>query len=129
MSDVAVNPDTKFIFTMTTKVEIPAKELSWVLIGAIEQGFGWFGWPTNGRGRGMTIDEYFLEDGYIDLPYLDEEDEWVEGRITVQWMVNAVQKFFTGRNISSWEQYEEIQDAATDDCILQIAVFGEVIYG
>lgn len=130
MSKLEERQNMKFGFQMVTNVEVPARELSWVLIGAIETGFGWFGWPTNGGGRGMTIDEYFLEDGYIDLPYLDPKtDEWSKGAITIDAMVDAVKQYFTLRGISSWEQYEHIQDAATDDSILQIATFGEVIYG
>lgn len=111
------------------EVEVSDERIKDVLIGAFEGGSNYWYWITDQSHKGHPADVIMdHEDGWVKIKD-DEEGCMGEFTLTKQALYDGLQKMANQYAFHFNDVMEENDDAVTADVLLQMALFGELVYG
>jgi hypothetical protein len=119
--------------TVNIPKEITARDIETIIVNGFEGGIGyWAGlkkdelWDDKPSGvpSSMWATKLILEDKEVILYDRENPEEWAA--LTLEKLINGIQLNYNRRN---WDCDIENGDATTYDCIIQYALFGDIVYG
>lgn len=110
---------------VTVTQEVNAKEFFSNILGSSP--FHWEWWTQEEYDEGYDWDTHPTDWGlpFLTVSILDPDDEDEEKEITKKLSLNDLVQAYTRSGHRDWENH----DASSSDNVLQIAVFGEILYG
>lgn len=110
--------------TVKVNIEVDAKEFFSNILGSSP--FHWEWWTGAEYDEGFDWETYPTDWGlpFLTVSILDPDDENEEKELTTKVCLNDLVRAYTRSEHRDWENH----DASSSDRILQIVVFGEVVY-
>lgn len=125
--------DSETVAKARIELELTANDIDDIMVTALEGGIGYWAilnnvgedWESKPKGlpSSQWATKLLLEEKTV---YLEEREEDTIHGLTLQKLIEGFEKNYKER---PWDNSIEDGDASTADCIVQYAIFGEVVYG
>ena len=129
--DTTPKPTDLFHFSITQERTLSRDELADIMVAALEGGSNyWYTMDTAQSDKGGA--EYWSQApvyGHVTLAYADDPDEYGWRRVDLDAVLQAMRELAQRRPATYGRLIENDYDADDADALLQLAAFGDILFG